>query len=103
VNRSRTDLWGGRLGNHRLYPEPHRCPVAVLPDTEADGWAARGELGGYCDTRSQVVLLNVKDKGDVAVFLTLRALLHPPLLAVLLTAGVSTHCALRYLSASPWS
>ena len=31
---SRPGLWGGRLGNRRLYPEPHRRPVAVLNKCE---------------------------------------------------------------------
>ena len=34
MNRSRTDLWGGRLGNRRLYPEPQRGPIAVWEKSE---------------------------------------------------------------------
>ena len=37
-------IWlpGGRLGNRRPYPAPHRGPVAVLHKPEGHGWAARG-------------------------------------------------------------
>ncbi|HJY83708.1 MAG TPA: hypothetical protein VKK81_21810 [Candidatus Binatia bacterium] len=45
MNRSRTDLWGGRLGNRRLYPELHRGPVATPLKLKGHGWAARGALG----------------------------------------------------------
>jgi len=37
VNRARTGLWGGRVGNHRLYPaadclQPHQeVVIAMLP------------------------------------------------------------------------
>ena len=31
------------MGNRRLYPEPHRRPLAVLPEAETHGGAARGE------------------------------------------------------------
>ena len=36
----------------------------MLLKPKGPGWAARGELERYCDTRSQVVRLNVKRKDD---------------------------------------
>ncbi len=38
---------------------PHRRHVAVRDKLKGRILAARGELERYCDTRSQVVLLNV--------------------------------------------
>ncbi|HEV8713371.1 MAG TPA: hypothetical protein VGX03_11140 [Candidatus Binatia bacterium] len=37
--------------------------LRFLLNPNGHDWAARGELGRYCDTRSQVVLLNVTRTG----------------------------------------
>ena len=57
MNCSRTGLWGGRLGNRRLYPEPHRRPIAVWNNSErlrlgrsrcAGALVRQAKLGASC-------------------------------------------------------
>jgi len=36
---------GGRLGNRRLYPEPHRRHVGILLNLKSLGMVARGARG----------------------------------------------------------